>query len=395
MKSATVMLLSSSAVFVCLIFIPAYAKESLGATAFEVGIIVGVFNFTYLLSSYILGRYADMHGRRVVILSGLVASAVATLTQIVAYDPLTLTLSRGLVGFACGAYPAALLTYAQEANEKMGKFASYGSLGWAVGSVLGGVLGIYWQMFALSSFLFFIGFLIALMLPFKEEHLVSVPRFPIAVLKRNFSVYFVMFIRHAGANAVWVLYTPYLLESLGFEFIQIGIVFAVNPLTQFLVMQVIDRFKSVSLVYVGLLFSIIGFLAMGMSTDFPQMFITQSLIGVSWAALFVGSLKYIMEINIEKATASGLLNSTIGISAIAGPLIGGSLVTLSLHLGLSTSLAYRTTHFAAALMAGIALLILPFIMRRSATSTLASSNQLPHSIHAASGLKETFERKSR
>lgn len=355
------MLLSSAAAYVTLIFVPGFAKDTLGATLFEVGVIVGFFNFTYLLASYILGRWADMHGRRPVLLVGLLASAGATLTQVLAFNPFTLALSRGLVGFAGGAYPAALLTYAQEKNGKMGKFASWGSLGWGIGSLVAGFLGIYWQIFVFSSLLFLVGFLIALLMPFGREEVMHVPRFPRAVLRKNLPIYAAMLIRHTGANAAWVLFTPYMIESLHFDFVQIGAVYAINPIFQFICMQTTDRFRSVPLVYVGLVFSALGFFTMGLAVDFPQMMMTQLLIGVSWAALYVGCVKYIMERSVERATATGLLNSTIGISSIAGPLIGGSMVTVFVSLGYTIDFSYKTTYFAAALMAVVAILALPYI----------------------------------
>jgi DHA1 family quinolone resistance protein-like MFS transporter len=37
----------------------------------------------------------------------------------------------------------------------------------------------------------------------------------------------------------------------------------------------------------------------------------------------VGSLNYLTSKNPEKATATGLLNSSIGISAFLGPILGG------------------------------------------------------------------------
>jgi len=371
-KSAGVLLLSSAAWYVSIIFIPGIAKDTLGATAFQVGIIVGLFNFTYLLSSFILGRWADMHGRRVVLLSGLLASAGATVTQIFAFDPLSLALSRGLVGFASGAYPAALLTYAQEKNEKMGRFSSWGSLGWGIGSLVAGFLSIYSQMFILSAILFFVGFCIALTIPFGEEKLVSVPRFPVTILRRNFPIYAAMLIRHTGANAGWVLFTPYMLESLHFSFVQIGAVYAINPIFQFVIMRTTDRGRSIPLVNIGLAFSALGFLTMAVATDFPQMMLTQLLVGVSWAALYVGSLKYIMERNVERATALGLLNSIIGISSIIGPLIGGTLVSVVLSMGHTADSAYRMTFYLAAIMAAIAIAALPFINGKHSSESLIS-----------------------
>jgi MFS family permease len=79
-----------------------------------------------------------------------------------------------------------------------------------------------------------------------------------------------------------------------------------------------------------------------------------------------------MERNLERATATGLLNSTIGVSSIAGPIIGGTLVTASLAMGLPPDSAYRTTFYAAAIMALIALATLPYINGRKAIPGPAS-----------------------
>ena len=48
--------------------------------------------------------------------------------------------------------------------------------------------------------------------------------------------------------------------------------------------------------------------------------IPQILLGISWAALYVGSLKSLTENNQENATAASLLNSTSSISFIFGPI---------------------------------------------------------------------------
>lgn len=62
------------------------------------------------------------------------------LAQPFAVDPWTLLVSRSLLGFCVGMYPAALLAYAKTADSLMGKFSSWGSLGWALGNGLAGVV---------------------------------------------------------------------------------------------------------------------------------------------------------------------------------------------------------------------------------------------------------------
>ena len=86
------------------------------------------------------------------------------------------------------------------------------------------------------------------------------------------------------------------------------------------------------------------------------MFPTQILLGVSWATLYVGSLKFVMERNVERATSTGLLNSVMSICAIIGPLIGGSVVVVALSMGVAQLDAYRWTMYVATVMAIISFL---------------------------------------
>jgi MFS family permease len=47
------------------------------------------------------------------------------------------------------------------------------------------------------------------------------------------------------------------------------------------------------------------------------------MLGVSWSTLYTGSLLFLLDKNRENATSSALLESTISVGAIVGPLAGG------------------------------------------------------------------------
>lgn len=93
-----------------LIFIPIFA-ESLGASYVEVGLIMGVYSTTTLLSSFIFGRLADIHSLRTVLLGGFGFAVAAFSRQVFATDPSTLMLARALAGFSVGIHPGALIAY--------------------------------------------------------------------------------------------------------------------------------------------------------------------------------------------------------------------------------------------------------------------------------------------
>ncbi|MFQ6107628.1 MAG: MFS transporter [Thermoplasmata archaeon] len=342
MKPQAIQFLSNMALFAALIFIPVYAEE-LGATDFEIGLIVGSFSLAVFASSYIFGRAADVRGRRRILQLGLGLSGIAALTQIVTPDWRFLLLSRVFVGFCAGIFPSALLAYAYDTGRPLGKFTSFGSLGWGIGSVLAGIIGVFSLMFAFSSIIFFVCFVIALVLPSVKEVKISVPFFPIPIVRKNAPVYLSVLLRHSGANMIWVIF-PLFLLNMGISKALVGVLYLVNAGTQFLVMQSIDRFNSVKLVLAGLVFSSMTFVSFTFADNFMEMFPTQIMLGLSFGMLYVGSLRFLMERNIERATSTGLLGSVMSISAIIGPFFGGLI---------SMSFGYEATMYAASIMTSI------------------------------------------
>ncbi|UCE73364.1 MAG: MFS transporter, partial [Methanomassiliicoccales archaeon] len=320
--------LSNSALFASALFIPILAGE-LSASDFQVGLIVASYAFALFLSSYLFGRASDVHGRKLFLQIGLILSGIACLTQILANNVWALALSRVIVGFCAGIYPAALLAKAYGIRQKaIGKFASFGSFGWSFGILIAGVLSIYWQIFLFSSFMFFICFLFSFLVSYKEEIKIAVPLFPKEVIKKSLPAYLTMLVRHAGACSVWVIFPLFLYEDLGGSKFWIAIIYALNPIGQFITMQSIDRFKSTRLIVTGLMISTISFSGLAFVTSFWQVVFPWVLISVAWGFLYVGSLKFVMERNIESATSVGILGSTLSISSIIGALVGGIVASL-------------------------------------------------------------------
>jgi MFS family permease len=97
--------------------------------------------------------------------------------------------------------------------------------------------------------------------------------------------------------------------------------------------------------------SFITFISFTLAQNFWHMFPTQIMLGASWATIYVGSLKFIMERNVERGTSTGLLNSVLSISAIIGPILGGVIVGSVLSLGFDLGIAYRSTMWVASSMA--------------------------------------------
>ncbi len=319
--------LTEAAVESSLLFIPLFAKE-LGANNFQVGLIGSFYGLAMFLSFYLFGRLADISGRKKILFFGLIASFFSFSLQALASSPFQLLLARVLVGFCIGIFPAALVSYAYDMNKKVGKFSGFGSLGWAVGQFLAGVLAIYWKIFFLGSFFFFLAFLFALKMEMPKVSL-KVPLFPLKIIKNNFPVYFSFLIRHSAAHMIWIIF-PLYLSSFGINKFQIAVIYFTNSFFHFLIMPKIDKFKNQNLIFSGLLLSAVTFFSFTLAKNFNQFLLTQIFLAFSWSFLYVGSLKSVLEKNIEKATSVSFFKSTISLSVILGPFFGG---LISQHFG--------------------------------------------------------------
>jgi len=322
--------MAGAAILSAFTYVPILARDYLGADEFYVTVLVAGYATAALVSSYIFGRAGDIHGRRIVLRIGLLIAALSFAMLMLVQDETTLFVVRVINGFAVGMHPGALAAYAYDSHMPMGRFASFGALGWGVGTFLTGIAATQdiYSAFALSSLFFVVAFASALTLPPVDRVRVRVPLFPIETLKRNFAVYAAVFIRHSSAFAIWTLW-PLFLSDLGADLFTIGIVQAANSISQVVFMLTItDRIECSRLISVGLLASAATFMWFTLVSSVLEILPSQTLLGFSWACLYVGSLKYVTQKNVERSTASGLLSSVLSIAGVFGPIYASVLYLL-------------------------------------------------------------------
>ena len=328
MKPSVIQMLSSLALSASLLFIPNLARD-LGANDTEIGIIGAVYYISVFFSSFLFGRASDVYDRRFLLRLGLGVSVFTFFLQILTdpslsafANPLVLAVARGLVGFSLGMFPAALTAHVYESGNLLGRFTSFGALGWAVGTFIAGLISMYWGIFILSSACFLLAFLISFKMIEVNSPRLKVPFFPKKLLKKNWFVYLPFFLRHSGANCIWVIY-PLYIASLGGDKFWTGVIYMVNTASQFVVMRFADRFKDRALIVAGFLLSFVTFLSFSFAQVFYHLLPMQIILGCSWSCAYVGSLLYLMKNNVEKATSTGILSSVISLAAVFGSLIGG------------------------------------------------------------------------
>jgi len=314
-----------TALMLSITYTPALAAQA-EASPMEIALTFSLYNLAYFLSSMIFGRLADIHGRKVFISAGMLIASAAFLMQYFYWDYYSLLTLRIMAGFSAGIFPAATISLAHDIKMKMGKLSAFGAAGWALGSYFAGIISLFFGLkatYVFSSIVFIFGYLITWKLQDSGVRVKHVPRIPLEVIKRNWHLYLSYIFRHSAATIIWAFW-PLFVASIGGNSFWQAATMGINSTAQFFIMYFYaDMRKSTHLILWGLILSSLTFFLYAIITNVWEMLPVQVILAASWAFLYVGSLNYLTAKNPEKATATGLLNSSIGISAFLGPILGG------------------------------------------------------------------------
>lgn len=131
--------------------LPFYAEE-LGASPFEVTLIIASFSALQLVAAPIWGRFSDRRGRRPLLIIGLFASALSYLLFALADSIWLLLLSRAAAGAAGGTISVAQ-AYVADSTEGEERARGLGLIGAAsgLGIMLGPAIGGYFSRYGLGA----------------------------------------------------------------------------------------------------------------------------------------------------------------------------------------------------------------------------------------------------
>jgi MFS family permease len=323
MRLNSIQFLTNASIMMSIIYIPLLAEE-MGANYTQVGIIMSLYGVCLFISSYIFSKAADTWNVKKLLLLGLACSAVAYFLQIFAYDPLSLALLRGLLGICIGMYPAAFIMHVYGLKRSIGKFSSFGALGWAFGFFGAGLIEDFDLIFLISSVMVILSLIIAVRFPEVQLDKIKVNYFSFSTIQNNWNIYLPFFLRHTGAVGCWTIFPLYLV-SLGADKFWIGLLFTINPSVQFFTMRRLDGRNMEHVVQTGYLLSILAFISLVPATIYYYVIPSMFLVGLSWSFLLVGSTELLLMRNKDKATSAGYINSVISLSMITGALLGGTL----------------------------------------------------------------------
>ncbi|WP_414529335.1 MFS transporter [Nodularia chucula] len=147
--------------------LPLYIQD-IGATSQQIGIVMGSFAIGMLLFRPWCSNLADQRGRKIVLLIGMSAVAIAPLGYIFATSIIPLMVLRAFHGISIAAFGTAYMALvgdlapAENRGEVIGYMSLVNPLGVAIGPALGGYLQAaagYTPLFLLSATLGFVGML--------------------------------------------------------------------------------------------------------------------------------------------------------------------------------------------------------------------------------------------
>jgi len=290
----------------------------------EIALAALLYGIVAFSSGVLSGRLSDLMGeRKIFVIIGSIAAAITIFGLIVPHK-IEFILFRALGGIGIGMFAPALVALVSDKGDKIGNFSAYGSLGWALGVLISGIIGLFWLegIFVFASLAFIGAAIIAFTL--KEEK-TSSKKYKDSVLTvfwERKEIYLALVLRHSFASAIWVFWSLFLIE-LGADTFWVGVVQFTNAGTQVVIMtKFTDKMNSKRMVYLGLLFSSISFFSFTIPKTFWGIIPLQIILGLSWALLYVGTLRYSVEkSSFDKSTAAGIITSILPISNLVGSFI--------------------------------------------------------------------------
>ena len=312
------------------VFMPIIAKN-VTDSVFEIGLLVASFSFSQILSEIYFGRHSDKKGTRLKFIRiGFIGCAITFGLHYFANDIGLLFLVRIAAGVTSGIMIPAMIAYAYEANVEKKRAAtviSFHALGWLAGIAAAGFANDLKVIFLISAASFVIGFLFTVKMPNPTQDQEIEPGTTKKVISKNKFLFLSLLLRHIGATSVWTILPIMLMDDLGAELYQVSIVYVANTLTAFVLMNLMAskiRISNINKFKIGVGCTTFVFVGMALITDWWMAMPFMSLVGGTWAFLFIGGNFHLME-NNPRSTSTGIFSSTISIATVVGPVIAGAI----------------------------------------------------------------------
>jgi DHA1 family multidrug resistance protein-like MFS transporter len=333
-------------------FFPFYAKE-MGASSFELGLMIALFSLTQTIAAPFWGRLADRLGRKPILVAGMVGYAFSFYLMVLAPNLLMLMLARVIGGLlSASTFPSAQaylvdLTSEETRGEGMSYMAAASNLGFVLGPALGGVLSVFGIRTAFiigGSLILLTSVIGVILLPTSKDKSTviietqSQDRRLIwnAVIGRDSALLWVTMLISFGSITIYSILGYYMIEKFNALASDAALVYTLIGgvsvvLQSLLVGKAMKRLGEDFLVIFSLLFGIIGFAGLIYASSMTFLYIFVVVIGASLAlsrpAILVALSK---RTHLGQGLTMGLQGSFDSFGRVIGPLWAGWIFDASL-----------------------------------------------------------------
>lgn len=383
--------------------LPLYA-EKLGTTAWQIGLLVGVYSFAQFLFSPIWGKLSDRLGRRPILIVSVIGTALGfflmgaapTLAPALGIAVLPLLFaSRILDGISGGNISTAQayiadITPPEERSKRMGLIGAAFGLGFMIGPAIGGIMSQY----SLAAPFYFAGvlaaanaILITIILPesLAPEHRSDrQPKQSLADVFRHsngpalatvMATYFFSIIGFAMITTLYALFNE---KRFGMDAKQTGYVFALIGLIGVLIQggmlrHLLKRMRETQLAAIGAAILSLSLFALPFATSVKGLIVVSAFMAVG-QSLITPILMGLGSRFVDKrwqGRAMGLMQSSGSLGRTIGPALAGWL----LHFDLGKDITHyaRTPFWTGAAFIGITFLLSLTLLKRTPASSEAAA----------------------
>lgn len=324
---------------------------SLGATPFEIGLLMASYSLMQFIFSPLWGTLSDKYGRRPILLLGLSGFAVTFTLFGLATNLPQLFAARilgGILSSAC--LPTAMAYVADVTSEEergggMGMLGAAMGLGLVVGPGVGGLLAV-WHAgvpfffaggLAALNFLFAVVFLKESRQPHQMSE-VKYNRFKHLLSLRGFMalIFFLVLLQSFSISTFEGTFPLFVKERFGYGAFDMGIIFTVmgviGVLVQgFLIGRLIKRLGEEMVIKVGMVLMAMSFFLTLLAFNLWTLtfFIGLAVVGQGLMRPSLASL-ISKDTELEEGATMGAMQSVDSFGRILGPVIGGALFGLGM-----------------------------------------------------------------
>ncbi len=324
-----------------------YAKD-LGASGVGLGMIFSGFFIARIIFVPLLGRISDRKGRKVCIACGLLVYALLSLCYLQVQNVSQLIMVRLLNGIASAMVLPISMAYIGEISPKgregfyMGSFNISLFLGFGLGPFIGGFLADH---FGMASVFYALGILSTLALTLVVFFLPELglhekagqkdPSFG-RLLRDNLARGLLIFRgTTALGSALFMPFLPLFATSIRMSLSQMGMIFSINTLLTSLLQipfgKLADKHNKVKLIVIGGGISSLVFLLIPKAQNFSQLLLITGIGSVAGALSLPAGTALNVELgrNYGMGSTMGVLDTSMSIGMIIGPLAGGLLMDIA------------------------------------------------------------------